>query len=369
METMPFLENVPLAPMTSLRVGGAARRLVEAKDEAELVAQILDADGRGEPVLVLGGGSNLVVGDGGFEGLVVRVASRGVQLKRAAEQVRLEVAAGEPWDALVERCVEEGLSGIECLSGIPGLVGATPIQNVGAYGQEVKETIAEVRVLDRRARAVVSFEASRCRFTYRASVFKGDERFVVLAVTFALESRPESARLRYPELTRALAVEPGARAPLQEVRRAILALRRAKGMVLDPNDPDSVSAGSFFVNPLLDAVELEALEEKLARRGLDPASVPRFPGEDGRTKVSAAWLIERAGFVKGWGEGRAGISRKHALALVNRGGASASELLDIARSIQCGVREAFGVALEPEPVIVEGSGRVVLTEKGDLTLG
>ena len=326
------------------------------------MAQILDADRRGEPVLVLGGGSNLVVGDGGFDGLVVHVASRGVRVSRDGERVRLEVAAGEPWDALVERCVEEGWSGVECLSGIPGLVGATPIQNVGAYGQEVKETICEVRALDRRAGAVTSFDASRCRFTYRASAFKGDERFVVLAVTFALEPRPESAPLRYAELTRALTIEHGERAPLGEVRRAVVALRRAKGMVLDPNDPDSVSAGSFFVNPLLDAAELEALEERLATRGLDPASLPRFPGDDRRTKVSAAWLIERAGFAKGWGQGRVGISRKHALALVNRGGATASELIAVARSIQRGVREAFGVALLPEPVIVESSGRAELME-------
>jgi UDP-N-acetylmuramate dehydrogenase len=349
---MPFLENVPLAPMTSLRIGGPARRFVEAHDEAAIVAQILDADTRGEPVLVLGGGSNLVVGDGGFDGLVVRVASRGVSVSRVADQVRLAVAAGEPWDGLVERCVGEGWSGVECLSGIPGLVGATPIQNVGAYGQEVRDTICEVRLLDRRARAIAVFDVSPCRFTYRSSVFKGDSRFVVLGVSFALELREESAPLRYAELTRALGVGPGDRAPLGEVRRTILALRRAKGMVLDPADPDSVSAGSFFVNPVLDDGQLVALEGKLASRGMDPGALPRFPGDDGRTKVSAAWLIERAGFVKGWGEGRVGISRKHALALVNRGGATATELIELARTIQRGVGDSFGVALAPEPVIL-----------------
>jgi len=355
---MRILENVPLAPMTSLRIGGNARRFVEAEDEAELVAQILDADARGEPVLVLGGGSNLVVGDEGFDGLVVRVASRGVHVMREGGRVRLEVAAGEPWDALVERAVGEGWSGVECLSGIPGLVGATPIQNVGAYGQEVKETIQAVRVLDRHARAVAAIDAAGCRFAYRTSAFKGDAdcRFVVVGVTFALERRGDSAPLRYAELTRALGVKEGDRAPLADVRRTILALRRAKGMVLDPNDPDSVSAGSFFVNPILDGPALALLEERLGVRGIDRGALPRFPGDDGRTKVSAAWLIEKAGFAKGWGEGRVGISRKHALALVNRGGATASELLAAARSIQRGVWEAFGVELAPEPVLVARGG-------------
>ncbi len=245
-------ENVPLGPKNTHRIGGAARRLVEVESEGELARQVLDADARGEPVLVLGGGSNLVVGDEGFGGLVVRVGSRGVRVSAEEGRVRLEVAAGEPWDALVERCVEEGWSGVECLSGIPGLVGATPIQNVGAYGPEVKETIARVRVLDRRARAVATIEAEECRFAYRTSAFKGDDRFVVVAVTFVLARRGESAPLRYAELTRALGVKEGDRAPLADVRRTILALRRAKGMVLDPADPDSVSAGSFFVNPVLD---------------------------------------------------------------------------------------------------------------------
>lgn len=351
---MHLRENVPLAPMTSLQVGGSARRFVEVEDDTELVGQILDADARGEPVLVLGGGSNLVVADEGFDGLVVRIASRGIRVEGGAGRVRIEVAAGEPWDALVARCAAEGWSGVECLSGIPGLVGATPVQNVGAYGQEVKETIDGVRVLDRRARAVASVDAGGCRFGYRTSAFKGDARFVVLGVTFALEPRRESAPLRYAELTRALGIAEGGRAALEEVRRTILALRRAKGMVLDPTDPDSVSAGSFFVNPLLDRSALATLEGRLTGRGIDPTALPRFPGDEGRTKVSAAWLIERAGFHKGWGEGRAGISRKHALALVNRGGATARELLDAARAIRRGVRDAFGVELSPEPVIVGG---------------
>ncbi|HEY2513262.1 MAG TPA: UDP-N-acetylmuramate dehydrogenase [Polyangiaceae bacterium] len=349
---MNVRERVPLAPLTSLRVGGAARRFVEAHDEETLVRAVREADVRGEPLFVLGGGSNVVVGDAGFDGLVVRVASRGVQVAREAGRARLEVAAGEPWDELVARAVGEGWSGIESLSGIPGLAGATPIQNVGAYGQEVRETVESVRVLDRRAGVVRDLDARDCRFAYRSSLFKGDDRFVVLRVTFALDARPESAPVRYTELAKALGIGAGERAPLAEVRRTVLTLRRRKGMVLDPADPDSVSAGSFFVNPILDAPALEALRQRLSARSIEPAALPCFPEEQGRTKVSAAWLIERAGFTKGWGEGRAGISRKHALALVNRGGATATELLAVAGAIQRGVAEAFGVALAPEPVLV-----------------
>ncbi len=338
--------------MTSLRIGGPARSFVEGEDEAAIVRAVMDADARGEPVLVLGGGTNLVVGDGGFEGLVVHVASRGVHVSREAEQVRVVVAAGEPWDDFVERCVVERWSGVECLSGIPGLVGSTPIQNVGAYGQEVKETIREVRALDRRERRIVSLDAADCGFAYRASAFKGADRFVVLGVTFVFSSRRESAPLGYAELTRALGVGEGGRAPLDEVRRTVIALRRAKGMVTDPRDPDSVSAGSFFVNPLLDAAQLASLEDRLRGQGIDVATLPRFAGDADRVKVSAAWLIERAGFTKGWGTGRVGISTKHALALVNRGGATAAELLALASTIQRGVRERFGVELSAEPVIV-----------------
>jgi UDP-N-acetylmuramate dehydrogenase len=355
---MPAVEKVSLGPLTSLRIGGEARRFIEAGDEAELVDEVLAADARREPVLVLGGGSNLVVADEGFDGLVVRVASRGVHAKVDGARVGLEVAAGEPWDALVARCVVEGWSGVECLSGIPGLVGATPIQNVGAYGQEVAETIERVRVLDRRTREVTTIGAEECRFGYRVSAFKGNDRFVVVGVTFALDVRPDGAPLRYAELSRALGVGEGERAPLEAVRRTILGLRRAKGMVLDPGDPDSLSAGSFFVNPILDRAGVAALEARLVARGIDRVALPRFPGGDGRTKVSAAWLIERAGFTKGWGDGSVGISRKHALALVNRGGATARELLELARAIQTGVRDAFGVELSPEPVIVPRAGVV-----------
>jgi UDP-N-acetylmuramate dehydrogenase len=350
-------QHVPLAPLTTLRVGGAARTLVEATSAEEIAQAVSGADARREPVLVLGGGSNLVVGDGGFDGLVVKVASRGVAVTvdEARGRARIDVEAGEPWDELVARCVAEGWSGLECLSGIPGLAGATPIQNVGAYGQEVKETIASVRVLDRRTGEVRDVAARDCGFAYRASVFKGDATFVVTRVTFDLAMTREGAPIRYAELARALSVEAGARAPMRVVRETIIALRRAKGMVLDDADPDSVSAGSFFVNPLVDEAQLALLVERVAARGIDAATIPRFASDDGRTKVSAAWLIERAGFVKGWSatpEARVGISRKHALALVNRGGATSAELLACAGAIREGVRGAFGVELSVEPVVI-----------------
>jgi UDP-N-acetylmuramate dehydrogenase len=326
---------VTLASLTTLRLGGPARALVEARSEQELVAAVREAE---PPVLVLAGGSNVVVADDGFPGTVVRIATRGVE--RDGE--RLVVQAGEPWDPLVASCVAEGLQGFECLSGIPGSVGATPIQNVGAYGQEVAETVEWVRVLDRAAGVVHELPASDCGFRYRGSVFKHRDRWVVLSVAFRLRRAAESGPLRYAELVRAV----GERAPLADVREAVLRLRRGKGMVIDPADPDSVSAGSFFTNPVLSGAEFAALR---ARAGTEP---PAWPEADGRVKTSAAWLIERAGFTRGYGNGRAAISTKHTLALVNRGGATTAELVGLAREIAAGVRETFGVELEPEPVFV-----------------
>jgi len=349
-------EAVPLAPFTTLRLGGPARRFVEAEDDAAIAAAVAGADARGEAVLLLGGGSNIVIADEGFDGLVVHVASRGVRVTREGDRVELDVAAGEAWDALVERAVGEGWGGFECLSGIPGLVGATPIQNVGAYGQEVRETITRVRVFDRQARAIVEMEPESCRFTYRHSVFKGNDRYVVLGVTFALRAHAESAAIAYAELARALGVREGERAPLERVRSTVLSLRRTKGMVVDPSDPDSVSAGSFFTNPILDDAALARLEARVAERGIG-AKVPRFAADGGMHKVSAAWLIEQAGFAKGYGGGAVGISRKHALALVNRGGATTRELMALAGAIQDGVRAAFGVALAPEPVVIAAKAR------------
>ena len=341
------LTGVPLAPCTTLRLGGPARTFLEAATEAELVEAVRDADAAGDPLLVLAGGSNVVVADAGFDGLVVRVATTGVRRETATGgRERLTVAAGEPWDDVVAGAVADGLSGIECLSGIPGSTGATPIQNVGAYGQEVASTIASVRVLDRRTGAVEELAPAACGFAYRSSAFKHASGHVVLAVTFELERAACSGPLRYGELARALGAEAGAGAPLGEVRDAVLALRRGKGMVLDAADHDTWSAGSFFTNPVLDAAAFAALE---AQAGATP---PRFPEPDGRVKTSAAWLIERAGFAKGDARGPVALSSKHALALTNRGGASAEQLVAFAGEIAERVEERLGVALVPEPVLV-----------------
>ena len=272
------LADAPLAPRTTLRLGGPARRLAEAATEAELVALVREADGAGEPLLILAGGSNVVIADAGFPGTVVQVATRGVVREAApGGGVRLTVAAGEPWDGVVAGAVASGLAGIECLSGIPGSTGATPIQNVGAYGQEVAETIVAVRALDRRSGAVVDLAPADCAFAYRSSAFKHATSHVVLAVTFELQAAERSAPLRYGELARTLGVEPGAGAPLDDVRAAVLALRRGKGMVLDPADHDTWSAGSFFTNPVLAAEAFAALEARATarRRRVRTAPVPR----------------------------------------------------------------------------------------------
>jgi UDP-N-acetylmuramate dehydrogenase len=329
-----------LSDLTTLRLGGPAGRFVEAHDDAAIVAAVRTADDAGEPLLILAGGSNLVVADAGFPGTVLRIATRGI--------AGGTVAAGEPWDPFVARCVAAGLAGVECLSGIPGSVGATPIQNVGAYGQEVSDVIAVVRAYDRRAREVRDIPAAECGFAYRSSDFKRNPgRWVVLSVTFELPRRAESMPVRYPELARALGVAEGETAPLADVREAVLALRRRKGMVIDPADPDSVSVGSFFTNPVMSPDAFAALEAR-ADGGARP---PRFPQPDGRVKTSAAWLIEQAGFARGHGDpATVAISSKHTLALTNRGAGTTEQLVALAREIADGVRERFGVELEPEPV-------------------
>lgn len=345
--------DVPLAPLTTLGLGGPARRLVEVTSEDELRDAVLAADAAGERLLVLGGGSNVVIADAGFDGTVVRIATRGVARRRDGARVLVDAAAGEPWDELVAAVVADGLAGVECLAGIPGLTGATPIQNVGAYGQDVAQTITAVRVLDRADGAVRELPAAACGFRYRASTFKGSERHVVLGVTFALRPGATDAEpIAYAELARALGVQPGDRAPLGAVREAVLALRRGKGMVLDPSDPDTRSAGSFFTNPILDTDAFAALATRVAQRLGPDVRPPAFPEADGRTKTSAAWLIDRAGYGPGTRRGNVAQSGKHALALVNLGGASAAELVALAREIAAGVREAFGVSLHPEPVFV-----------------
>ncbi len=335
-----------LADLTTLRVGGAPRRCVVAETEAQLVDAVRAADDAGERVLLVGGGSNLLVGDDPLDATVVLVRTRGVELlsQDACGGGELRVAAGEDWDAVVAVAVRRGLSGMEALSGIPGSTGATPVQNVGAYGQEVADTIATVRTWDRVARRVTTLASADCAFGYRTSRFKAEpDRFVVLTVTFSLRASPHSAPVRYPELARALGVPVGSRAPLAAVRDAVLALRAGKGMVLDGEDPDTSSAGSFFTNPVLDAVAA----------GLLPAGAPRWDTADGRTKTSAAWLVEHAGFERGFGlPGPASLSTKHCLALTNRGSARADDLVALARQVRDGVRSTFGVELEAEPTLV-----------------
>lgn len=347
------MSGVPLAPHTTLGLGGPARQLVEARSRAELVAAVEEADLRRAPLLILGGGSNLVVSDEGFAGTVVKIGTRGVTVDETDEaRVVVTAEAGEPWDDVVALAVSRGWSGVECLSGIPGQVGAVPMQNVGAYGQDVGETIRAVHTWDRDARRLVVFDRDDCRFAYRSSVFRGRDRHVILAVTFAFERRAESQPLRYAELTGALGIATSARAPLAQVRDTVIALRRKKGMVVDAADPDTASAGSFFTNPIVDAAELERVRQRVAPRLREGERMPSFAEPDGRTKLSAAWLIERAGFTKGHAVGRAAISHKHALALTNRGGATTEELLALARRIRDGVEDAFGVRLENEPVFV-----------------
>jgi UDP-N-acetylmuramate dehydrogenase len=341
-----------LADFTTLGLGGPARRFVDAATPEEAIEAVRAADAEAEPLLVIAGGSNLVVADAGFGGTVVRVAARGVAMERRDDNVRLVVAAGEPWDEVVSRCVTEELAGIECLSGIPGSAGATPIQNVGAYGAETADTMVALQAYDREERAVVDLSAAACGFGYRTSALRHRDRHVVLRVTFELQRAPLSRPLDHVELARSLGVEAGGRAPLAETREAVLALRRRKGMVLDPDDPDSRSAGSFFLNPILSREQFAALDRKVVERLGADVHAPGWPAGDEQVKTSAAWLIQQAGFGRGYGDGRAGISSKHTLALVNRGGATTAELVALAREIRDGVAAAFGVALEPEPTLV-----------------
>ncbi|MFY1689618.1 UDP-N-acetylmuramate dehydrogenase [Plantactinospora sp. WMMB782] len=339
-----------LAGFTTLRLGGAPRRLVTATRTDDIPGNLREAESRDEPVLVLAGGSNVVVADEGFPGTVLLVRSRGFEVVGEDETaVTIRVAAGEPWDDLVAATVEAGWSGVECLSGIPGSAGATPIQNVGAYGQEVAETVTGVEAYDRLTGKVTRMSAAECAFGYRSSVFKYNDRWTVLTVDFRLLRSTRSAPVRYAELARALGVQVGDRVPLADARAAVRALRAGKGMVLDPADPDTRSVGSFFTNPVLDAGAYRALRERADGLGEPPS----WPGAGGTVKVSAAWLIDKAGFPKGYqGPGGVAISSKHTLALTNRDGGSTGALLALAREIRDGVHDRFGATLHPEPVLV-----------------
>jgi UDP-N-acetylmuramate dehydrogenase len=328
--------GVPLAGLTTLGVGGPADRLIEVEDTAELVAAVREADEAGRPLLLLGGGSNVVAPDEGWAGDVVAVRTRGIERDRG----RLVVQAGEPWDELVAYAAENRLAGIEALSGIPGSTGATPVQNVGAYGQEVAQTITAVRVYDRAEKNERTLSPAECGFAYRDSRLKREPgRFVVLDVTFELDESDLSRPVGYAELARRLGVEIGERVPLQGVRDAVVELRRGKGMVLDPSDPDSRSAGSFFTNPIV-----------AADRAVE--GCPSWPADGGRVKLSAAWLVEHAGFGKGTRDGRVGTSSRHSLAVTTEPGATATELLAFADRVVATVQEKFAVTLEREPTAV-----------------
>lgn len=343
-------ENAPLAPLTTFRLGGPANRLVTATTDDEVITAVRAADDAGTPLLIIGGGSNLVISDKGFDGTALRIATTGFELAGTA----LTLAAGENWSDAVARTVAAGLAGVECLAGIPGSAGATPVQNVGAYGQEVATTITEVVAYDRRAGETVTLSNDECGFAYRDSRFKQHpDRFVVLRVRFALEDAGGlSAPLKYAETARALGVEVGDRVPLDIARKTVLALRAGKGMVLDPDDHDTWSAGSFFTNPILTEAEHAAFLERVRDRLGPDTAPPAFPAGDGLVKTSAAWLIDRAGFTKGYGSGPARISTKHTLALTNRGEATTEDLLALAREVRDGVHAAFGITLVNEPVTV-----------------
>ena len=328
---------------TTFRLGGPARQFVKATTEQQLIDTVADCDSRGEPVLILGGGSNVLIADEGFDGTVVKVATRGVRAETAdCSGAQLEVAAGETWDHLVARAVASQWSGLEALSGIPGSVGAVPIQNVGAYGAEVATLIQRVHTWDRSEGRIRSFAAAECGFGYRDSRFKREKgRHLVLRVDFQLPLGDLGHPIRYPELARALGVEVGQRAPAAHVRETVLAIRRRKGMVLDENDHDTWSAGSFFTNPILTPEQAASL----------PAEAPRF-STDGGIKTSAAWLIQHAGFPVGHGTGPARLSTRHVLALTNRGHATTADVLNLAREIRDGVRKRFGITLAPEVNLV-----------------
>lgn len=333
-----------LAPLTTLKVGGRADRLIVAESQSQLIDAVEDCDANSRALLVLAGGSNVVLRDDDFDGDVVLVRTQGIDVVDRSDcaGVTLTVAAGEPWDEVVAQAVANGWVGIESLSGIPGSTGATPIQNVGAYGQEVAQTIAQVRTFDREEKAIKTFAVADCDFGYRTSKFRRNPRWVILDVTFQLELGTDSAPIAYGELAQALGVAVGQRAPLAQVRETVLKLRRSKSMVLDDRDPESQSVGSFFTNPVLSQEQASAL----------PADAPRWPQPDGAVKTSAAWLIEQAGFSKGYSNGSARISAHHTLALVTTQGAKASDVLALADSITTAVRGTFGIELLVEPTVM-----------------
>jgi len=345
---MRIQENVVLAPYTTLQVGGPARFFIQAQTEDEIRDALLFARERSLQVFVLGGGSNLVVADGGWPGVVLRIAVEGTATRSIDSQKIFTAGAGEDWDRFIAFSVEQNCAGIECMSGIPGTVGGTPVQNVGAYGQEVKDTITTVRVLDTITLELRDMAAADCGFAYRTSIFNSSEkgRYIVTQVSFALKPGG-SPRIEYADLKRYFGERS---APtMKEVRDAVRSIRSRKGMLISVDDPDSRSAGSFFKNPIVPPAEYERIAALPISKDQEP---PSFPAPAGTIKMSAAWLVERSGFQKGFTDGRVGISRKHSLAIVNRGDATASDVLRLKNKVQEGVFQTFGVRLQPEPVFV-----------------
>ena len=346
---MEIQENIALAPLTTLRVGGQARYFVCARTIEDARTAVAFADEKKLPLFVLGGGSNVLISDNGWPGLVLQVGISGIDHTHERQTIRFIVGAGEDWDAFVALCVTRNIAGVECLSGIPGSVGATPVQNVGAYGQEVSQTVVSVTVFDLASKEVCELDAADCEFGYRSSVFNTRERgrYIILRVTYELR-HGVSPSLRYADLQNYFAGR--SQAPtLSEVREAVLKIRAGKGMLITPGDPDSLSAGSFFKNPVLTPAQFNELSQKAEQHNLQ---VPSYPALAQQKKVSAAWLVENSGFAKAYVKGHAGISSKHALALVNRGSASAQEIVALKDEIQQRVKQAWGVKLEPEPVMV-----------------
>jgi UDP-N-acetylmuramate dehydrogenase len=345
---MQFLEEIPLAPYTTFQIGGPARWFAEAASEDDIAAGIAFAGQRRLPLFVLGGGSNLLVSDGGFPGLVLRIALRGIESAQGEGQAIVSAAAGEDWDGLVAYAVAAGYAGVECLSGIPGTVGGTPVQNVGAYGQEVSQTIVMVRAFDRSTSQFVNLPAAACGFSYRRSIFNSSqrERYVVSRVEYRLR-QDAPANFVYADVARYFAARRVTSPTLAEVRDAVRSIRAQKGMLLVAGDADCRSAGSFFKNPIVPQAKLDSVAQEL---GIEKQGIPAYPAQDSQVKISAAWLIERAGFAKGYALGNAGISSRHTLALINRGGASAAEVAALRDKVVDAVLSRFAIRLEPEPV-------------------
>jgi UDP-N-acetylmuramate dehydrogenase len=346
-------ENVPLAEKTTLKIGGAARFFVEAKSESDVVEAVRFAEENSLKIFILGGGSNVLISDEGFDGLVLQIALKGISsFKEADETIFVTAYAGEDWEEFVAYCVGENLAGVECLSGIPGFVGGTPVQNVGAYGQEVSETIVSVRAFDRQEKRFVDLPNRQCGFAYRTSIFNTTEknRYIVLAVTYAL-TRGGEPKIVYADLKKYFGEQ---KPSLADARRAVIEIRAAKSMVVDERDPNSKSAGSFFKNPIVPKAKFLEISEKAKSFGVE--NIPSFAADEKSVKIPAAWLIENSGFRKGFRKGNAGISTNHTLALVNFGGAKAQDILALKEEIQSEVKSRFDIALVAEPIFVGFNG-------------